>query len=225
MAKRYKAVIFDLDGTLLNTLDDLAAAGNHTLQAMGFAPRPVDDYRTLVGNGIPVLVQRMLPPGHKGDASQALALQLFRRYYSAHKADATAPYPGIPALLRRLQAAGVPMGVVSNKDDALAKDVVARYFPGLFRPQDVCGRREGIPPKPDPALVEAMCRNWGLAAADVLYAGDSNVDVQTARAAGMDCCGVLWGFRTREELAGEGAAHLAACAGDLAALLPAPAAG
>ena len=215
----YKAVIFDLDGTLLNTLDDLAAAGNHTLRALGFAPRPVDDYRLLVGNGIPKLVERMLPGGHKGPATQALALDLFGRYYAAHKADATAPYPGIPALVHALRAAGIPMGVVSNKDDAMAKAVMETYFPGLFWPENVAGRRDAVPAKPDPTLVNEMRAAWGLPREEVLYAGDSNVDIETARNAGLDSCGVLWGFRSRQELEAAGAVHLAHSPAALAALL------
>lgn len=215
----YQAVIFDLDGTLLDTLADLAGAGNHTLRAMGFAPLPVQEYRRLVGSGIPVLMGRMLPEGHRGPAARAVALDIFTRYYAAHSADATAPYPGIPALLAGLRAANVPMGVVSNKDDALAKAVVARYFPGLFAPADVCGRREGVPPKPDPTLVNEMRMRWGLAQNRVLYAGDSDVDIFTARAAGLDSCGVLWGFRSRQELEEAGADHLADTPARLGALL------
>ena len=113
-------MIFDLDGTLLNTIGDLAAAANHTLAEMGFAPHTEEEYKYMVGNGIPKLIERFLPPGHRDKATQAQAARLFFPYYDAHKEDATAPYPGIPALLAALHGAGVKLGVVSNKEDALS---------------------------------------------------------------------------------------------------------
>ena len=116
-------MIFDLDGTLLNTIGDLAAAANHTLAEMGFAPHTEEEYKYMVGNGIPKLIERFLPPGHRDKATQAQAARLFFPYYDAHKEDSTAPYPGIPALLAALHGAGVKLGVVSNKEDALTKSV------------------------------------------------------------------------------------------------------
>ena len=173
-----QGVIFDLDGTLLDTLRDLADAGNHTLAAMGLPGHAVDDYRRMVGNGIPKLVERMLPAHHRGAATQALALGLFLRHYGAHKLDHTAPYPGVPALLTGLQKAEVRLGVVSNKDDGPARAMVESFFPGVFHA--VRGRLDGTPPKPDPALVEAVLGEWGLARAGVMYVGDSDVDILTA---------------------------------------------
>ena len=203
----YRAVIFDLDGTLLNTIGDLAAAANHTLAKMGFAPHTEEEYKYMVGNGIPKLIERFLPPGHRDEAAQAQAARLFFPYYDAHKEDATAPYPGIPALLAALHGAGVKLGVVSNKEDALTKSVVSHYFPGLF--DAVAGHTLGTPTKPDPHLVNGMRAAFGLAKEQVLYAGDSNVDMFTANNAGLDGCGVLWGFRGRAELEAEGADCLA----------------
>lgn len=155
-------MIFDLDGTLLNTIGDLAAAANHTLAEMGFAPHTEEEYKYMVGNGIPKLIERFLPPGHRDKATQAQAARLFFPYYDAHKEDATAPYPGIPALLAALHGAGVKLGVVSNKEDALTKSVVSHYFPGLF--DAVAGHTLGTPTKPDPHLVNGMRAAFGLSA-------------------------------------------------------------
>ena len=155
-------MIFDLDGTLLNTIGDLAAAANHTLAEMGFAPHTEEEYKYMVGNGIPKLIERFLPPGHRDEAAQAQAARLFFPYYDAHKEDSTAPYPGIPALLAALHGAGVKLGVVSNKEDALTKSVVSHYFPGLF--DAVAGHTLGTPTKPDPHLVNGMRAAFGLSA-------------------------------------------------------------
>ena len=213
----YRAVIFDLDGTLLNTIGDLAAAANHTLAEMGFAPHTEEEYKYMVGNGIPKLIERFLPPGHRDEAAQAQAARLFFPYYDAHKEDATAPYPGIPALLAALHGAGVKLGVVSNKEDALTKSVVSHYFPGLF--DAVAGHTLGTPTKPDPHLVNGMRAAFGLSAQQVLYVGDSGVDIETARNAGLAGCGVLWGFRSRQELEQEGADYLASTPEDLLTLI------
>lgn len=211
--KLYQAVLFDLDGTLLDTLGDLAAAGNHALVAMGLAPHPVDAYRRMVGNGIPKLIERMLPAG-AGEATRAVAYELFSRHYAAHMADTTAPYPGIPQLLDELAARGAATAVVSNKDDAFTKKIAAQYFP-RHAFTAVIGRRDGVPPKPDPASVRAALDAMGCAPGACLYVGDSDVDVLTAHNAGLPCCGALWGFRGRDELARAGAEFLAADAQEL----------
>ena len=157
----YSAVIFDLDGTLLNTLTDLANAGNHTLEVLGFPTHPVDAYRYLVGNGIPKLIERMLPEKNRGPATQQTALSIFLRYYEAHKQDTTAPYPGILPMLQALKGAGLRLGVVSNKENSLSQEVAAHYFPGLF--DAVAGHVLGTPTKPDPHLVNEMRAAFGLA--------------------------------------------------------------
>ncbi len=203
----FQAVLFDLDGTLLDTLADLANAGNHTLEVMGLPTHPPERYRRMVGNGIPTLVERMLPEANRGKSTRALALNLFHRYYDAHKTDFTAPYPGIAQLLARLKEAGVRLGVVSNKDDALVREVIGQYFPAVF--DAAAGRREGLAPKPDPSLVNEMRAGFACAPEQTLYVGDSDVDVYTAHNAGLRCCGALWGFRGREELAAAGADFLA----------------
>ncbi len=203
----YKAVIFDLDGTLLNTIDDLADAGNHVLSVLGFPVHSTAQYKIMVGNGIPVLVERMLPETARGAATHAVALSMFLRYYAQHSADRTAPYDGILSLLETLRAQGKLIGVVSNKDDTLAKQVIAQYFPHTFHA--VGGHIPGTLPKPDPTLVDAMRRTFALECSEVLYVGDSNVDIFTAQNAGLDSCGVLWGFRSAEELSLAGATYLA----------------
>lgn len=202
----YQAVIFDLDGTLLNTIGDLAAAGNFTLRQMGFAGHTVEKYKYMVGNGIPMLLHRMLPEAERTEENERKAAELFFPYYDAHKEDTTSPYEGIPALLEHLRSAGVKLGVVSNKEDHLTKQVIGQYFPGVF--DDVRGHVLGTPTKPDPHLVNEMRAAFGLAAEQVLYAGDSNVDMFTANNAGLDGCGVLWGFRTADELREAGASYL-----------------
>lgn len=209
----FTTALFDLDGTLLDTLQDLAAAGNHTLQTLGHPPHPVESYRTMVGNGVPKLIERMLPPKARSEKKQAQALGIFRTYYAQHMQDLTAPYPGVLCMLAQLHAEGVAVGVVSNKADEFVQPIVRQYFPQLVNA--AVGLRDGVPPKPDPASVHTVMRTLGADAAATLYCGDSDVDMHTATAAGVQGCGVLWGFRTRAELAGAGASFLA---GDVPAL-------
>ena len=212
----YQAVIFDLDGTLLNTIGDLAAAGNFTLAQMGQPGHTVEEYKYMVGNGIPMLLHRMLPERLRTPEQERRAAELFFPYYDAHKEDTTAPYEGIVSLLEKLRAARVRLGVVSNKEDGLAKKVIERYFPGVF--DDVRGHVLGTPTKPDPHLVNEMRGSFGLAPRQVLYVGDSGVDMQTAQNAGLDGCGVLWGFRTAGELRQAGALFLVQTPAHLEAL-------
>ena len=210
----YKTVVFDLDGTLLNTIDDLADAGNRVCAARGWPQHTVEEYKYFVGNGIPKLVERFSPPQARTPALLADTLAAFQADYGAHLRDKTAPYPGIPALLARLKAAGVQLAVFSNKADPLARQVVADYFDAaLF--DAVRGALPGVPTKPAPQGTLALMQAIGADPAATLYVGDSNVDVDTAHNAGLPCCGVLWGFRTRQELTDAGAEHLAADAEEL----------
>ena len=187
----YKTVVFDLDGTLLNTLDDLADAGNRLCADRGWPTHTAEEFRYFVGNGIPKLIERLAPPEHRTPAELAEALAWFQADYGAHLRDKTAPYPGIPAMLGRLKAAGVQLAVFSNKADPLAKEVVASYFdPALF--ELVRGQRPDTPVKPAPEGTRALLAALGADPAATLYVGDSNVDVQTARNAGWTaaaCCG------------------------------------
>ena len=212
----YKTVLFDLDGTLLNTIDDLADSANRVCAAHGWPQHDTAQYRYFVGNGIPKLVERFSPADCRSPAQLAATLAEFDQVYGAHMHDKTAPYPGIPELLARLKAAGVKMAVFSNKADEFARAVVARYFDAdLF--EIVRGALPDVPTKPAPQGTRALMQKLGVTAesGDVLYVGDSNVDVETAHNAGLPCCGVLWGFRTREELQQAGAEYLAGTMQDL----------
>lgn len=198
----YTHIIFDLDGTLLNTIDDLADAGNHVCAAHGWPTHTADQFKRMVGNGIPNLVSRFTPDG-LSEEELAGALAEFSAYYGAHKEDKTAPYPGIPELLSALKGAGVHMSVLSNKAHALAGPVVEHYFPGVF--EYVQGALPDAPLKPDPTLLRALMEKIGAAPETTLFVGDSDVDVRTGKNGGLTVCGVLWGFRDRQELESAGA--------------------
>ena len=204
----YRHVIFDLDGTLLNSLEDLADAGNHVCALHGWPLHSYEEYKYFVGNGIPKLVERFFPPEYRDPALvQRVMAEEFTPYYDAHKEDKTAPYPGVPSMLERLRTAGVSMAVLSNKGHALARPVVEHYYPGVF--PYVQGALPDVPPKPDPTLLGRLMEEMGAGRGDTLFVGDSNVDIRTARNGGLPSCGVLWGFRTRQELEREGADFIA----------------
>lgn len=198
-------IIFDLDGTLLNTIDDLAAAGNYVCAFRGWPVHTVDAYKHMVGNGIPKLVERFAPAGTAGDAL-AQATAQFSAYYDAHKEDRTAPYPGVPELLAALKGLGAHMAVLSNKAHFLAGPVVERYFPGVF--EYVQGALPDVPLKPDPTLLRRIMEELGASPERTLFAGDSDVDVRTGKNGGLTAVGVLWGFRDRAELERAGADHI-----------------
>jgi phosphoglycolate phosphatase len=197
-----KAVLFDLDGTLLDTLDDLTASVNHMLGRFGYPARSREFVRQAVGNGVRNLIARALPDG--ADAARAEeALAAFRAHYSEHLDVKTAPYPGVTDLLRALKAQGVGVGVVSNKYDGAVAALCGRHFGGLV---DVAaGEKPGVPRKPAPDSVLAAMRRMGAEAESALYVGDSDVDVATAHNAGLKCVAVSWGFRPRESLVAAGA--------------------
>lgn len=198
----YTHVIFDLDGTLLNTIDDLADAGNHVCAAHGWPTHTVEEFKLMVGNGIPKLVERFVPEGLEKTALAA-ALSEFSAYYDVHKADKTAPYAGIPEAVAALKGAGVRMAVLSNKAHDLAGPVVEGYFPGVF--PVVQGALPSVPTKPDPTLLRQLMARLGAQPETTLFVGDSNVDIRTGKNGGLTACGVLWGFRSRRELEAEGA--------------------
>ena len=194
-----KLVIFDLDGTLLNTIADLAQSTNHALQALGYPTHPEEAYNFMVGNGINKLFERALPEGEKSEENVLRVRREFIPYYDRHNADKSRPYPGIPELLEQLQAEGVRLAVASNKYQAATTKLIARYFPDI-RFTAVFGQREGINVKPDPTIVHDILDATHIAPEEVLYVGDSGVDMQTAANAGVTACGVTWGFRPRTEL-------------------------
>lgn len=208
-----RTVIFDLDGTLLNTICDLAGAGNWVCRENGWPTHTVEEYKRMVGNGIPKLVERFAPERARTPERLAAALEQFSAYYDVHKTDATAPYPGVAELLQVLRDRGVRLAVLSNKADALCPALLGRYFGGVF--DDMQGKREGVPAKPDPAGVFQMMERLGADAETTLFVGDSDVDIQTGRNAGLRTVGVLWGFRDRAELVAAGADALAADCGEL----------
>ena len=195
-------VIFDLDGTLLNTIDDLADAGNHVCAAHGWPTHTVDGFKRMVGNGIPKLVRRFTPDG-LGEDELAGALAEFSAYYDIHKEDKTAPYPGIAELLAALKEQGVRLAVLSNKAHALAGPVVEHYFTGVF--EYVQGALPDTPVKPDPTLLDRLMEQMGAKPETTLFVGDSDVDVLTGKNGGLTVAGVLWGFRDRAELEDAGA--------------------
>lgn len=198
-------IIFDLDGTLLNTLDDLAAAGNHMCELHGWPTFAVDQYRRKVGNGMAKLVERCMPAEFVGDQRMhAQALEEFRAYYGEHKADRTAPYEGVMEMLDALRDAGIELAVLTNKDHASAAPLVERYF-GSERFAWVQGRVDTFPPKPAAPITLHVLEQIGADPAHALYVGDSDVDILCGHNAGMRAVGVSWGFRGAEELTAAGA--------------------
>ena len=194
-----KLVIFDLDGTLLNTIADLAAATNQALQYYGYPIHDTDAYRFFVGNGINKLFERALPENERSEENISKIRSQFVPYYDKHNADFSRPYPGISALLSYLQSAGIQIAVASNKYQAATEKLVAHYFPEIHFTA-VFGQREGVNVKPDPTIVFDILKLANVRKEDVLYVGDSGVDMQTAANAGVTACGVTWGFRPRTEL-------------------------
>ena len=203
----YRTVIFDLDGTLLNTIDDLAGAGNWVSRQNGWPEHSAAEFRRMVGHGIPNLVSRFSPESAQDPETLADTLARFSAYYAQHNMDATVPYEGIPAMLARLKATGVQMAVYSNKADEFSQVIIRHYFPDTFTL--VRGKLPGVPVKPDPTGVRSVLAELGAAAEETLFVGDSDVDIQTAHNAGLAACGVTWGFREREELTAAGAEMLA----------------
>lgn len=212
----YRLAIFDLDGTLLDTIGDLAAAGNHTLREMGYPEHTIDEYKLFVGNGIPKLVQRMLPENHTGEEEQR-ALGIFSEYYAAHKSDHTVPYKGMPELLEELRRSGIHCAVNTNKAHDFSEELVRAAFGGSI--EGLIGYGAGYPAKPSPEAALELCARFGAEKSEAIYIGDSNVDMATAAAAGLDSCAVLWGFRSREELSQCNPTHMAETVGQLREIL------
>lgn len=209
-------VIFDLDGTLLDTLDDLADAVNWALKQEQLPRRTREEVRAFVGNGIRNLIERAVPAGTEA-AQTDRVFAGFKARYAGHCADKTRPYPGILELLARLRAEGIRTAVVSNKADFAVQTLCRDYFPGLV--DCAVGERAGIPKKPAPDSVQEVLRALKISREQAVYVGDSEVDVVTARNAGMDGILVLWGFRDRQTLERAGAKTFAATAEELCAAL------
>ncbi|MBN1269185.1 MAG: HAD family hydrolase [Kiritimatiellae bacterium] len=214
-------IIFDLDGTLLDTLEDIADSMNAVLARHGWPVHEPDAYRYFVGDGIEELVRRSLPGGLPDDGRVEECLATMRREYADRWSDKTRPYDGIPELLDALERRGVKMAVLSNKPDHFTREMVEYYF-GLGRFVPAFGTRSGVPPKPDPTASFEIARQLGIEPTHFAHVGDTPVDMQTARAADMLAVGVTWGFRPAEELRAAGAEVLVDHPRNVLALLDAP---
>lgn len=203
----YRTVIFDLDGTLLNTLEDLADAGNWVCRRNGWPEHSLEEYRAMVGHGISNLVQKFSPEGCRSPLMLVNTLAQFNEYYGAHNMDKTLPYDGMPELVAELGRRNMKLAVYSNKADKFSRQIVEHYFPGAFTL--VRGKVRGVPVKPDPTGVRQILTELGADPDQTLFVGDSSVDMETAHNAGLAACGVTWGFRSRESLAAAGADFLA----------------
>ena len=198
----YRAAVFDLDGTLLNTLADLAASGNELLASYGMTPHPQQDYRYFVGNGSRKLMERIIPDASPEQIDEALSR--YKTIYNRRLTEKTAPYDGIMEMLSELRNRGVRLAVCTNKHISAAEQLIRTFFPlDMFDALD--GDRPGIPRKPDPAHVRFVMEKMDIAPEETVYLGDSGVDMQTAINAGTFPVGVLWGFREKEELLENGA--------------------
>lgn len=213
-----KLVIFDLDGTLLNTIADLAHSTNYALEKNGFPTHRLGEYNYFVGNGINKLFERALPEGEKTEENIAKIRRDFLAHYDVHNADNSRPYEGIPELLLALQEKGVQIAVASNKYQAATSKLVGYFFPNIHFTA-VLGQREGVKTKPDPGIVAEIREKAQVDAADTLYIGDSNVDMQTAINSGVDGCGVTWGFRPASELESYHPKYIAQKASDILSML------
>lgn len=194
-----KLAIFDLDGTLLNTIADLAHSTNYALNKLGYPTHEIEKYNFMVGNGVNKLFERALPEGEKTEENIRRVRNEFVPHYDIHNADDSRPYPGISELLSYLQSTGIQLAVASNKYQAATEKLVAHYFPQINFTA-VFGQREGVNVKPDPIIVFDILQLANVEKEDVLYIGDSGVDMQTAANAGVTACGVTWGFRPKSEL-------------------------
>ena len=214
----YRFAIFDLDGTLLDTLADLHDSMNHVLAMHGFPARSLAEVRRFVGNGQRRFAERAVPEKFAGDAELIDKIYYeMADWYKDHCKIKTRPYPGIMDALERLRADGVGLAIVSNKVDIAVKELAADYFGGIIKV--AVGERPEIKHKPDPGMVFTAMRELGANPSDTVYVGDSEVDVLTARNAGLPCISVTWGFRDEDELVANGATNLAHDAGEMEGLI------
>ncbi|MDO5771688.1 MAG: HAD family hydrolase [Bacteroidales bacterium] len=213
-----KLAIFDLDGTLLNTIEDLGYAANHALQAHGYPTHSIASYPFFVGNGVRRLIERVLPEDARTEATIDRLLITFKEYYNDHNTDYTKPYEGIPELLSLLSSRGVAIAVASNKYQAATEKLISHFFPTLSFIA-VEGQKEGVPVKPDPSIVFEILAKAKTPKADTIYIGDSGVDMETARRACVDSVGVTWGFRPEKELVENHADTIVNSPGDIEKLV------
>lgn len=194
-----KLVIFDLDGTLLNTIEDLGEATNHALERMGFPTHPLASYPSMVGNGVMKLLSRAVPAGNSTPECLEELRGYFKEYYDSHCTEHSKPYPGVRSLLQDLQDNNVKMAVASNKYHSAVQFLINHFFPEI-KWAAIEGQKEGVPVKPDPSIVFEILNECPTLKQEVLYVGDSGVDIETARRACVDSVGVTWGFRPMSEL-------------------------
>ena len=214
----WRAVLFDLDGTLIDTLQDIAVSTNCVLTRHGFPPHPVDAYRTFVGDGVAMLLTRALPTDKRDEKLVGQCVHEFKEAYQQNWNVHSRPYDGVIELLKQLAQVDCPMAVLSNKPHEFTQKCVREYLPhASFRMVE--GQRDSIPRKPDPAGAERIARQLRVATRDFLFLGDSSVDMETARRAGMVPVGAGWGFRTHQELQDSGAAAIIDFPLDLLSLL------
>lgn len=200
------AIIFDLDGTLLDTLDDLADSMNEALAELGFPCHPTDAYRRFVGNGVRMLAKRALPDDARDDKTADRLLGVYNSAYRKNCCSKTRPYSGVPELLSELRRRDVSLFILSNKPEDFTADMVKRYFGDIFT--EVLGNSERFPTKPAPDAALHLIEKYGIIKEHVLFVGDSDADMMTAVNAGIDGAGVLWGFRDEPELRNSGAAFI-----------------
>ncbi len=210
---KYDTYIFDLDGTLLDTLQDLAASVNYALRQHAMPEHSIDDIRRFVGNGVRKLMERAVPDGAQNPLFES-AFATFRQYYMQHSLDTTRPYDGIPEMLDELKRRGCLIAVVSNKMMAATQELIAHFFPQI---EVAIGEHEaeGIRKKPAPDTVREALRQLGVTTKNAVYVGDSDVDIETAYNSGLPCISVLWGFRDRDFLLSHGATTLISCPEEL----------
>lgn len=213
---KYKAIIFDLDGTLTDTLEDLFISVNYALRSCGLPERSLDEVRRFVGNGVRKLMERAVPEGTEPTLLEQ-CFEMFRSHYVIHCQDHTCLYPGIATLLMTLHTRGYRMAVVSNKLQSGVDELARAFFHGVI--EVVIGERPGIPRKPEPDMVEEALRQLGVSKDEAIYVGDSDVDLQTASNAGLPCISVLWGFRNRDFLIAHGATTFAESPQDVLGLV------
>lgn len=213
----YRTVIFDLDGTLLNSIGDLAAAANYVCRKNRWPEHTEEEIMGMVGHGIPNLVRQFSPADARSTLMVLNTTSQFNQYYGCHNMELTRPYEGMAELLQQLKAAGAQLAVCSNKADNFSRAIVEHYYPGVF--DLVRGNLNGMPVKPDPTVVREIMRDLDASYLSAMMVGDSSVDIQTGHNAGIKACGVTWGFRSRESLAEAEADAIADTPAELGKLL------
>lgn len=214
-----KAVCFDLDGTLLDTLEEIGSSANTVLARRGFPEHEIEAYRYFVGDGVRRLIERVLPEEHRSPAEVELLTNELEREYHRRANRMTKVYPGIPELLSELTSRNFPLAVLSNKPHNLSLECMEKFFPDHSF-EIVQGQSKAFPKKPDPAGAQHVAEELDCRCAEILYVGDTNVDMETAKRSGMIGVGVLWGFRDRAELLQHGANFIAEVPNEILSLLP-----